>query len=190
MSKAEDAAATDRLRDTIIKTALSAKRTQKKLSGACFKYMMDCLFAPELDKPLNLRTRFKGTILGMDFGSRRGKRSTVYVQIFDPWIEVKLRVDDLNEYYNCTYDPTKSFSRWGTTVRAVPRRDRSKKTDSTTAPDLVLGAYLTVRVAGYVGFPSSDRSDRWKFDVTGISRSIPNTKSWKSTMKAYRRRGE
>ena len=119
----------------------------------------------------------------MDFSDRKKK---IYVQCFDPWLEIKLHVEDLNESYGVTYDSVESYSHWGTTVRAIPKR-RDGSID-TSAPMLIVGAYISVSVCGYVGFRSSSRSDRWKFKVHTISNTLPESKSWKSTMDAYNNR--
>jgi len=157
--------------------------TQKKVSGACFKFVLDTLYAPDLNRTPDRRRKFRGTILGMDFSKRK---STVYVQCFDPWLEIKLRVEDLNESYGVVYESVESYSHWGTTISAVPKtRSGGSVVPKSKAPTLTVGAYIAVSVAGYVGYRTSDRSDRWKFHVHNVSDRIPHTKSWKNTLGAY-----
>ena len=108
-SSKREAEDTNQLRKRIIKCAIQAKRTQKKVSGACFKFVLDTLYAPDLNRSLDQRRKFRGTILGMDFSKRK---STVYVQCFDPWLEIKLRVEDLNESYGVVYESVESYSHW------------------------------------------------------------------------------
>jgi hypothetical protein len=108
-SSKREAEETNQLRKRIIKCAIQAKRTQKKVSGACFKFVLDTLYAPDLNRSLDQRRKFRGTILGMDFSKRK---STVYVQCFDPWLEIKLRVEDLNESYGVVYESVESYSHW------------------------------------------------------------------------------
>ena len=119
----------------------------------------------------------------MDFSKRK---STVYVQCFDPWLEIKLRVEDLNESYGVVYESVESYSHWGTTIRAVPKTQSGGSiVPESKAPVLTVGAYISVCVAGYIGYRTSDKSDRWKFFVQNVSKRLPETKSWKSTMEKY-----
>lgn len=74
----------------------------------------------------------------------------------------------------------------GTTIRAVPKtRVGGSAVPETKAPVLIVGAYIAVSVAGYIGYRTSDKSDRWKFHVHSVNERLPQTKSWKSTMEEY-----
>lgn len=76
------------LRERIVAASNEAKRVQSRINQLSHLYVLDQLFAHDLERPASKRTRWQGTVMGLT-------RDKVHVTFEEPPVDVKLYVDDL-----------------------------------------------------------------------------------------------
>eukprot|EP00658_Telonema_sp_P-2_P031241 TRINITY_DN23427_c0_g1_i3.p1 TRINITY_DN23427_c0_g1~~TRINITY_DN23427_c0_g1_i3.p1 ORF type:complete len:760 (+),score=159.86 TRINITY_DN23427_c0_g1_i3:160-2439(+) len=99
------------IRDALLQAGLRAKRIQRSLGGAVFGKMLDSFWVSQLHLDINDREEYHGAVLGMDVSGFRGKPPRVYVQVLDPFFEIKIALEDLNQALNARR-PSQKDQRW------------------------------------------------------------------------------
>ena len=89
-SSAEVIARDNALREQIVERSNQAKETQSRINQLSHLYVLDQLFAGDLARPEDARTRWRGTVMGLT-------RDKVHVTFEEPPVDVKLYVDDLGQ---------------------------------------------------------------------------------------------
>ena len=78
------------LRDRVVERSNEAKRIQGRINQLAHLYVLDQLFDNDLARPVEERTRWHGTVMGLT-------RDKVHVTFEEPPVDVKLYIDDLEE---------------------------------------------------------------------------------------------
>ena len=78
------------LRDRVVERSNEAKRIQGRINQLAHLYVLDQLFASDLLQPVDERTSWRGTVMGLT-------RDKVHVTFEEPPVDVKLYIDDLEE---------------------------------------------------------------------------------------------
>ena len=155
MSVADDT----RTRNKVRKTALRAKRTQKRLTNGLHLVAMNHLFFPELNRPQRERTVYLGRIIGMDFSERR-KSSRLYVRVKNPPLELKVFGEDMNHQYGTRYRATgPCYGRYGTTIEIAGDK----------APSFRVGDRVAVSVRDHATFQNQPQRNRWIFGMRKVA---------------------
>lgn len=87
---AEVIARDEALRDRVVERSNEAKRIQGRINQLAHLYVLDQLFDNDLARPVEERTRWHGTVMGLT-------RDKVHVTFEEPPVDVKLYIDDLEE---------------------------------------------------------------------------------------------
>jgi len=173
------------VRDHIVHESLfvRAKAKQKSINGKIFKYALDHFFSKDLEEKTRSSSlerkssaparEYFGAILGMEIS---GAKQTIYVELFEPPVEVKVYVMDLNSKYDVVYVPEESLGKYGTTVRITPKQVKERvwgvgpsfPEGTCGAPILTVGDHVALQVEDYMAYGLTPRRDRWIFSIRAL----------------------
>lgn len=153
------------LRDNVMRAAIRARFTQKKLSGAMHMHMLNATFFNDLRLRIDRRSEYKGIVMGMDFSERKSKTRRAYVKLDEPCIEIKVYGEDLDYHYGCRYVAEGgTFGRFGTAIAISPMPGSfSEDADDDTPPTFIAGRRITIRVGDYARYYGQTSRSRWIF---------------------------
>lgn len=166
------------LRDQVIRAAVRAKFTQKKLSGAMHMHVLNVTFFKDLKKRIDHRPVYNGILMGMDFSEKNSKTRRAYVKLDEPSIEVKVYGEDLDYHYGCRYVAEGgTFGRFGTAVSIAPLPGSfAEDADDDTPPTFCAGNRVTIRVSDYARYYGQTSRSRWIF-IMDIDEPIEKKRS-------------
>ena len=160
-----------RLRKEVISAAMKAKYTQKRINKSIHKAAMDQFLGSELDKNPRARKFFEAVIVGINVFDKRS-HPKVFVALKDPPLEVKIRLTDIMDQYDCVYNAVgdvyggrglSSAAIEPTTTAGDDEDGGMKSRGGRGAPRFFVGQTVRVSVSDYVSFRFNKRKDRYIF---------------------------